>query len=100
MITGPKDLICNNVICRPACDIAISGLGWISVEPSGVPSNGPDDNIEEEHDGGELHLVVHVPKPVEVFVRPPLPVGKAASQWYRYQELTEEEEELRPKWHY
>ncbi|CAD6248515.1 unnamed protein product [Miscanthus lutarioriparius] len=85
---------------RPACDIAISGLGWISVEPSGVPSNSPDDNVEEEYDRGELHLVVHVPKPVEVFVRPPLPVGKAASQWYRYQELTEEEEELRPKWHY
>ncbi|XP_066329078.1 putative nitric oxide synthase isoform X2 [Miscanthus floridulus] len=85
---------------RPACDIAISGLGWISVEPSGVPSNSPDDNVEEEYDRGELHLVVHVPKPVEVFVRPPLPVSKAASQWYRYQELTEEEEELRPKWHY
>ncbi|CAN6236819.1 unnamed protein product [Urochloa humidicola] len=85
---------------RPACDIAISGLGWISVEPSGVPSNSPDDNIEEECDDGELHLMVHVPKPVEVFVRPPLPVGKAASQWYRYQDLTEEEEELRPKWHY
>ncbi|CAL4890556.1 unnamed protein product [Urochloa decumbens] len=85
---------------RPACDIAISGLGWISVEPSGVPSNSPDDNIEEEYDDGELHLMVHVPKPVEVFVRPPLPVGKAASQWYHYQDLTEEEEELRPKWHY
>lgn len=81
---------------RPACDIAISGLGWISVEPSGVPSN----SAEEVYDGGELHLVVHVPKPVEVFMRPPLPVGKVASQWYRYQELTEEEEELRPKWHY
>nr|CAB3448498.1 unnamed protein product [Digitaria exilis] len=85
---------------RPACDIAISGLGWISVEPSGVPSNSPDDNAEEECGDGELHLMVHVPKPVEVFVRPPLPVGKAASQWYRYQELTEEEEGLRPKWHY
>jgi len=87
---------------RPACDIAISGLGWISVEPLGVPSNSADSNgnVEEEHDDGELHLIVHVPKPVEVFVRPPLPVGKAASQWYRYQELTEQEEELRPKWHY
>ncbi|KAF8750595.1 hypothetical protein HU200_012338 [Digitaria exilis] len=85
---------------RPACDIAISGLGWISVEPSGVPSNSRDDNAEEEYGDGEVHLMVHVPKPVEVFVRPPLPVGKAASQWYRYQELTEEEEELRPKWHY
>ncbi|PAN03537.1 hypothetical protein PAHAL_1G003800 [Panicum hallii] len=85
---------------RPACDIAISGLGWISVEPLGVPSNSADSNGEEEYDDGELHLIVQVPKPVEVFVRPPLPVGKAASQWYRYQELTEEEEELRPKWHY
>jgi len=87
---------------RPACDISISGLGWISVEPLGVPSNSADSNgnVEEEHDDGELHLIVHVPKPVEVFVRPPLPVGKAASQWYRYQELTEQEEELRPKWHY
>ncbi|RLM79456.1 putative nitric oxide synthase isoform X2 [Panicum miliaceum] len=85
---------------RPACDIAISGLGWISVEPLGVRSNSADSNGEEEYDDGELHLIVHVPKPVEVFVRPPLPVGKAASQWYRYQELTEEEEELRPKWHY
>ncbi|TVU33732.1 hypothetical protein EJB05_25565, partial [Eragrostis curvula] len=85
---------------RPACDIAISGLGWISVEPSGVPSSNPDENIEGEFDNSELHLIVHVPKPVEIFVRPPLPVGKAASQWYRYQELTEEEEESRPKWHY
>ncbi|RLN07327.1 putative nitric oxide synthase isoform X2 [Panicum miliaceum] len=84
---------------RPACDIAISGLGWISVEPLGVPSDSADSNVEEEYDDGELHLIVHVPKPVELFVRPPLPVGKAASQWYRYQELTEEEEELRPKWH-
>ncbi|KAL6848477.1 hypothetical protein ACP4OV_021771 [Aristida adscensionis] len=85
---------------RPACDIAISGLGWISVEPSGVPSSNPDDSIEGEYGKGELHLMVHVPKPVEIFVRAPLPVGKAGSQWYRYQELTEEEEELRPKWHY
>uniref|UniRef100_A0A0E0JUF2 CP-type G domain-containing protein n=1 Tax=Oryza punctata TaxID=4537 RepID=A0A0E0JUF2_ORYPU len=86
---------------RPACDIAISGLGWIAVEPLGVPSSNPDESAEEEDNGsGELHLGVHVPKPVEIFVRPPLPVGKEASQWYRYQELTEEEEELRPKWHY
>ncbi|EMS64689.1 hypothetical protein TRIUR3_01271 [Triticum urartu] len=86
---------------RPASDIAISGLGWIAVEPLGVPSSDPDSSIEEENGGsGELHLRVHVPKPVEVFVRAPLPVGKAALQWYRYQELTEVEEELRPKWHY
>ena len=71
------------------------------MEPLGVPSNSADSNVKEEcDDDSELHLIVHVPKPVEVFVRPPLPVGKAASQWYWYQELTEEEEELRPKWHY
>jgi nitric-oxide synthase, plant len=65
-----------------------------------VPSSNHDENMEGGYDDGELHLTVHVPKPVEIFVRPPLPVGKQASQWYRYQELTEEEEELRPKWHY
>lgn len=43
-------------------------------------------------------MAVHVPKPVEVFVRPPMPVGKAGEEWYEYQELTEKEEELRPKW--
>ncbi|KAL5196412.1 hypothetical protein ABZP36_008397 [Zizania latifolia] len=86
---------------RPACDIAISGLGWIAVEPLGVPSSNLNESAEEEdNESGELHLIVHVPKPVEIFVRPPLPVGKAAPEWYRYQELTEEEEELRPKWHY
>jgi len=35
---------------RPACDIAISGLGWISVEPLGVPSNSADSNVKEECD--------------------------------------------------
>lgn len=95
------DLLAPSFLCRPASDIAISGLGWIAVEPLGVPSSDPDSSVEEEDgDSGELHLRVHVPKPVEVFVRAPLPVGKAASQWYRYQELTEVEEELRPKWHY
>uniref|UniRef100_A0A0D9VB46 NOA1/YqeH-like C-terminal domain-containing protein n=1 Tax=Leersia perrieri TaxID=77586 RepID=A0A0D9VB46_9ORYZ len=33
---------------RPACDIAISGLGWIAVEPLGVPSSNPDESAEEE----------------------------------------------------
>ena len=94
-------LLASHFVCRPANDIAISGLGWISVEPLGVPSGNPDGSVEEEDNGiGELHLTVHVPKPVEVFVRSPLSVGKAASHWYRYQELTEAEEELRPKWHY
>ncbi|XP_057765984.1 putative nitric oxide synthase [Salvia miltiorrhiza] len=77
---------------RPACDVAISGLGWISVEPSSV-----SDGVEA---GGEIALAVHVPKPVEVFVRPPLPVGAAGGKWYEYRELTEMEQEVRPKWYF
>ncbi|RRT57865.1 hypothetical protein B296_00046210 [Ensete ventricosum] len=38
--------------------------------------------------------------PVEIFIRPPIPVGKAGEEWYQYQELTEKEEESRPKWFY
>ncbi|KAG9452289.1 hypothetical protein H6P81_005193 [Aristolochia fimbriata] len=78
----------------PVCDIAISGLGWIRVDPVGPPSGYSDSS-----DGirGELHFKVHVPKPVEVFIRPPLPVGKSGEEWYRYRELTEKEEESRPK---
>ncbi|KAH7692750.1 nitric-oxide synthase plant protein [Dioscorea alata] len=82
---------------RPACDIAISGLGWIAIEPFSSHLNA-DPNGNNEADLKELHLAVHVPKPVEVFVRPPMPVGKAGEEWYEYQELTEKEEELRPKW--
>jgi hypothetical protein len=60
---------------RPACDVAISGLGWISVEPVSKSIKISDPNLEET--ARELHLAVHVPKPVEIFVRPPLLVAKA-----------------------
>ena len=83
---------------RPTSDVAISGLGWIAVEPVNKSRRKPDLNLEET--SKELHLAVHVPNPVEIFVRPPLPVGKAGSQWYKYRELTDKEEELRPKWHF
>ncbi|KAF2290062.1 hypothetical protein GH714_001686 [Hevea brasiliensis] len=83
---------------RPASDVAISGLGWIAVEPVSRSRRKPDLNLGETVK--ELHLAVYVPKPVEIFVRPPLPVGKAGAEWYQYRELTEKEEELRPKWHY
>lgn len=82
---------------RPACDIAISGLGWIAVEPFGLETTSQSNS---EDCIGELQLAVHVPKPVEIFIRPPIPVSKAGSEWYQYQELTEKEEELRPKWYY
>lgn len=83
---------------RPACDVAISGLGWITVEP--LCKSSASSNSRTEAAAGELHLAVHVPKPVEIFVRPPLPVGKSGAEWYQYRELTEKEEEARPKWHF
>ncbi|KAL3341892.1 hypothetical protein AABB24_026087 [Solanum stoloniferum] len=81
---------------RPTCDVAISGLGWFSVVP--VNKSAGISNPVSEVTAGELTFVVHVPKPVEIFVRSPMPVGKAAGQWYDYRELTEEELEVRPKW--
>lgn len=85
---------------RPACDIAISGLGWVAVEPvSGAAPVGGDLDLEETTTG-DLELAVRVPKPVEIFVRPPIPVGKAGGEWYEYREMTEEEEELRPRWYF
>ncbi|CAA0836701.1 NO-associated protein 1-chloroplastic/mitochondrial [Striga hermonthica] len=85
-----------NNIERPACDVAISGLGWISVEPFSQPCKSSEPRSEEI--SGEIALTVHVPKPVEIFIRPPLPVGGAGGQWYQYRELTEIEQETRPKW--
>ncbi|XP_030934143.1 NO-associated protein 1, chloroplastic/mitochondrial-like isoform X3 [Quercus lobata] len=85
---------------RPACDVAISGLGWISIEPvsRSIRQSDSDSDLNLKDKAGELHLTVHVPKPVEVFVRPPLPVGKVGAEWYQYRELTDKEEEVRPKW--
>lgn len=76
--------------------MAISGLGWFSIVP--VNKSARISNPVSEVTAGELTFVVHVPKPVEIFVRPPMPVGKSGGQWYDYRELTEEELEVRPKW--
>ncbi|KAL2540048.1 Structural maintenance of chromosomes protein 2-1 [Abeliophyllum distichum] len=81
---------------RPACDVAISGLGWISVEPVSQLLRTSDSSEGETVE--ELSLLVHVPKPVEIFVRTPLPVGKAGGECYQYRELTEKEMDIRPKW--
>ncbi|XP_057544363.1 putative nitric oxide synthase [Amaranthus tricolor] len=83
---------------RPCSDIAISGLGWISIEPNSKEIRMSDSTLEFVDN--ELQFNIHVPKPVEIFVRSPLPVGKAGSEWYEYRDLTEEEEEARPKWYY
>ncbi|XP_043715900.1 NO-associated protein 1, chloroplastic/mitochondrial isoform X2 [Telopea speciosissima] len=84
---------------RPACDVAISGLGWITVEPINKLLESSDLSSPEEY-AEQLHLAVHVPKPVEIFVRPSIPVGKTGEEWYEYRDLTEKEEELRPKWYF
>ncbi|KAH9312666.1 hypothetical protein KI387_027701 [Taxus chinensis] len=83
---------------RPVRDVAISGLGWVAIEPrlSADVAEAADSDILSKSDEN-LHLIVHVPKPVEVFVRPPIPVGKLGTTWYEYSELTEEEQETRPK---
>ncbi|KAJ4830374.1 nitric oxide associated protein 1, partial [Turnera subulata] len=83
---------------RPVSDVAISGLGWIAIEA--VSRSLEKSNLKLEQTTNELHLAVHVPRPVEIFVRPPLPVGKAGAAWYQYRELSEKEEQLRPKWHF
>ncbi|KAJ1418502.1 P-loop containing nucleoside triphosphate hydrolase [Sesbania bispinosa] len=83
---------------RPACDIAISGLGWFTVEPVSRSLKFSQPKLTET--AGELLLAVHVPKPVEIFARSPIPVGKAGAEWYQYRELTDKEEEMRPKWYF
>ncbi|KAK7263949.1 hypothetical protein RJT34_31549 [Clitoria ternatea] len=83
---------------RPACDIAISGLGWFTVEPVGRSHKISQPKPVET--SGELLLAVHVPKPVEIFMRPPIPVGKAGAEWYQYRDLTDKEQEMRPKWYF
>ncbi|XP_010503345.1 PREDICTED: NO-associated protein 1, chloroplastic/mitochondrial [Camelina sativa] len=83
---------------RPASDVAISGLGWISIEPiRRTRGTEPRDLNDSEH---QIRLCVSVPKPVEVFLRPTLPIGASGAEWYQYRDLTDEEEEVRPKWHF
>ncbi|XP_010264328.1 PREDICTED: putative nitric oxide synthase isoform X2 [Nelumbo nucifera] len=83
---------------RPVCDVAISGLGWVTVDFFCTMHEGSISGSEES--GEKLQLAIHIPKPVEIFVRPPMPVGKAGGEWYEYRELTEKEQELRPKWYF
>jgi hypothetical protein len=70
---------------RPAGDLTISGLGWITV---GLVYN------EEEETGYINHVVrlrVHSPKAVETYIRPSMPVGSKATEWYEYMEVEDDE---------
>ncbi|ESQ45831.1 hypothetical protein EUTSA_v10010252mg [Eutrema salsugineum] len=83
---------------RPASDVAISGLGWISIEPIRRTRDTEPRNLSDaEH---EIRVCVSVPKPVEVFIRPTLPIGTSGAEWYQYRDLTDKEEEVRPKWYF
>lgn len=96
--TNDPHLTLTHFLIRPASDVAISGLGWISIEPiRRTRGTEPRELNEAEH---EIRLCVSVPKPVEVFLRPTLPIGTSGTEWYQYRELTDKEEEVRPKWYF
>lgn len=86
--------------CRPVCDVAISGLGWICVEPVNSELLRRSNLGGKPSAAGVLVMAVSVPKPVEIFIRSPMPVGKDGGEWYEFRELTEKEEEERPKWYF
>lgn len=46
------------------------------------------------------YLYQSILKPVEIFVRPPLPIRKAGGEWYQYRELMEKEMDTRLKWYF
>jgi len=69
---------------RPAGDLTISGLGWITI---GLV-------YTEDEIGYVNHVVrlrVHTPKAVEIFMRPSMPVGVNAAEWYEYMEVEVDE---------
>eukprot|EP00249_Psilotum_nudum_P024769 c29289_g2_i8 orf=757-2118(+) len=82
---------------RPSCDIAISGLGWVTVESATMENRVNRDSSESrEKVDHEALVIVHVPRAVEVFLREPIPVGIQGTEWYEYSELEEEDLEKRP----
>ncbi|CBI24626.3 unnamed protein product, partial [Vitis vinifera] len=41
-----------------------------------------------------------IAKQLKLSIRVLIPVGKGGGEWYQYQELTEKEVEVRPKWYF
>ncbi|MCO5582763.1 hypothetical protein L7F22_036662 [Adiantum nelumboides] len=80
---------------RPACDIAISGFGWMTIE-CGYTDHMEDLEAQNLAVDKTVQVVVHVPRSVEIFVRPSLPIGTRGSEWYEFRELSEKELEARP----
>ncbi|CAM6008226.1 unnamed protein product [Sphagnum balticum] len=78
-------------VMQPAGDIAISGLGWVTVGATSVYSEGDLGEELEEHESSIVRLKVWVPKAVEVFIRPSIPVGTSASQWYEYMDVDDDD---------
>ncbi|KAL2629695.1 hypothetical protein R1flu_014381 [Riccia fluitans] len=111
---------------RPVGDIALSGLGWITigrataleedtvekgydndakdsisdVKDAAIEAGGEDSDDDDELSAEAIELVLHTPKSVEVFVRPSIPLGKSATRWYVYEDLDDEELAARPAVYY
>ena len=66
----------------------ISSLRWIPVEPMGRSLRTSGSNLEE------------IAKQLKLSIRVLIPMGKGGGEWYQYQELTEKEVEVRPKWYF
>ncbi|CAM6093130.1 unnamed protein product [Calypogeia fissa] len=105
-------LIAEKLSKKPAGDVAISGLGWFTIGKANVI----EDDVAEDDDGTiasatagdedsqdlynedeEILIVLHIPKTVEMFVRPSIPLGKKATKWYEYVDLSDAELAARPQ---
>jgi nitric-oxide synthase len=97
---------------QPAGDIAISGLGWFTIGKANVieevttedsvdsatrRGGDEDDSSDLYNEDEEIVLVLHLPRAVEMFVRPSIPLGKKAANWYEYVDLTDKEVNERPQ---
>lgn len=56
-----------------------------------------DESPDLYNEDEEIVIVLHIPKAVEMFVRPSIPLGKKATSWYEYVDLTDDELNARPQ---
>lgn len=85
---------------RPAGDVAVSGLGWITVEYPNTERFMVVSEDDELRLRGHVRMLVHVPKAVEVYSRPPMPVGVNGQEWYKYSDASDSELDSRPRFFY
>ncbi|GAQ87348.1 Nitric oxide synthase [Klebsormidium nitens] len=64
---------------RPAGDVVVSGLGWFAV--GGAPGKRGRRGGSQSSSRGEVRLLVHTPRGVEVYLRPSMPVTETGAEW-------------------